>query len=66
MQSHAFPPSEGVQKMCGKSSPSEGGKGAVEGETQLQLLLAGVPPLRTFGRCVENVGKVLTFGRWGG
>ena len=31
---------------------------------RLQWLLAGVPHLRTFGRCVENVRKVLTFGRW--
>ena len=45
-------------------SPSEGGNGTVGGETRLQTVLGAIVLLLTFGRCVENVGKLLTFGRW--
>jgi len=45
-------------------SPSKGGNGTVGGETRLQTVLGAIVLLLTFGRCVENVGKLLTFGRW--
>ena len=31
---------------------------------RLQTVLGAIVLLLTFGRCVENVGKLLTFGRW--
>ena len=57
-------PSEGVRKMRESASPSEGGKGLLGGGTRQYGALAAVLRLRTFGRCAENAGKCLTFGRW--
>ena len=34
------------------------------GETRLQTVLGAIVLLLTFGRCVENVGKLHTFRRW--
>ena len=57
-----------LRKVSGKrgesASPSEGGKGPLGGGTRLYGALAAVVHLRTFGRCAENAGKCLTFGRW--
>lgn len=52
--------------MLGNSTPSEGGRGAVEGKMRLQAALGAVVPLRTLGRWDENAGKQHTFGRWRG
>ena len=57
-------PSEGVRKMRESASPSEGGKCPLGGGTRLYGALAAVLRLLTFGRCAENAGKCLTFGRW--
>ena len=59
-----YAPSEGVRKMRESVSPSEGGKGPLGGGTLLYGALEAVLCLRTFGRCAENAGKCLTFGRW--
>ena len=50
--------------MQGNDAPSEGGRGVVEGEMQLQPALVPVVLLLTFERWDENAGKRLTFGRW--
>ena len=55
---------EGERKMRESASPSEGGKGPLGGGTRLYGALAAVVHLRTFGRCAENTGKCLAFGRW--
>ena len=49
-----------------RASPSEGVEGLVEMEMRLYGGLAAVVYLRTFGRCAENAGKCLTYGRWEG
>ena len=54
-----YAPSEGEAKMRKNCA-------LVEGETQLQQALVGVPLLRTFGRWDENAAKLHTFGRWDG
>ena len=59
-----YAPSEGERKMRESASPSEGGKGPLGGGTRLYGALEAVLRLRTFGRCAENAGKCLTFGRW--
>ena len=59
-----FTPSEGERKMRESASPSEGGKGLLGGGTRLYGVLEAVLRLLTFGRCAENAGKCLTFGRW--
>ena len=59
-----YAPSEGVGEMRESVSPSESGRGLLEGETLLYVVLEVVLRLRTFGRCAENAGKCLTFGRW--
>ena len=61
---YVYSPSEGVRKMRESASPSEGGKGLLGGGTRLYGVLEAVLCLRTFGRCAENAGKCLTFGRW--
>ena len=48
------------------STPSEGGTGMVEGETQLQQALVEVQLLHTFRRWDGNAAKQHTFGRWNG
>ena len=55
---------EGERKMRESVSPSEGGKGLLGGGTRLYGALEAVLRLLTFGRCAENAGKCLTFGRW--
>ena len=59
-----YSPSEGVRKMRESASPSEGGKGPLGGGTRQYGVLEAVLRLLTFGRCAENAGKCLTFGRW--
>ncbi len=59
-------PSEGERKMRESASPSEGGKGPLGGGTRQYGVLEAVLRLLTFGRCAENAGKCLTFGRWEG
>ena len=56
--------SEGERKMRESASPSEGGKGPLGGGTRLYGVLEAVLRLLTFGRCAENAGTCLTFGRW--
>ena len=60
----SYAPSEGVRKMRGNCTPSEGGKGPLGGGTRQYGALEAVLRLLTFGRCAKNAGKCLTFGRW--
>ena len=47
------------------ASPSDGVEGLVGMERRLYGGLAAVVYLRAFGRCAENAGKCLIFGRCG-
>ena len=61
---YVYSPSEGERKTRGNCTPPEGGKGPLGGGTRLYGALEAVLRLLTFGRCAENAGKCLTFGRW--